>query len=204
MADPSNLHDTSPTTERSLRDRLARVTLLLLDVDGVLTDGGVTWGNDGIEQKTFHIRDGLGLRLWQRSGGRTGIVTGRSSHVVQLRATELGIGLVRQGIEDKLGAVSAIVAEAGLTWDEVAFVGDDLPDLPVILRCGVGVAVADACDEMLAAATLVTSRPGGRGAVREVVERLLRARGAWDAVVARYATAVTTVDGPHPPAPSAG
>ncbi|MFM8735066.1 MAG: KdsC family phosphatase [Pirellulales bacterium] len=169
--------------------RLARVQLLLLDVDGVLTDGGVTWDNQGIESKTFHIRDGLGLRAWQKSGGRTGIVTGRSSHVVQLRADELGIDFVRQGVDDKLAAAGALVAECGLTWEQTAFVGDDLPDLPVVSRCGVGVAVADACAELRAAASLVTSLPGGRGAVREVIERMLRARGTWDAIVARYAAA---------------
>jgi 3-deoxy-D-manno-octulosonate 8-phosphate phosphatase (KDO 8-P phosphatase) len=167
--------------------RLARVQLLLLDVDGVLTDGGVTWNNQGIESKTFHIRDGLGLKLWQRAGGRTGIVTGRSSHVVQLRAAELGIGIVRQGVEDKLDSTAAILAETGLAWEETAFIGDDLPDLPVIARAGVGIAVADACSEVRAAAAVVTQLPGGRGAVREAVERLLRARGSWEAIVARYA-----------------
>jgi YrbI family 3-deoxy-D-manno-octulosonate 8-phosphate phosphatase len=169
--------------------RLARVQLLLLDVDGVLTDGGVTWNNQGIESKTFHIRDGLGLRAWQKAGGRTGIVTGRSSHVVQLRAEELGIDFVRQGVDDKLAAATGLLAECGVTWEQTAFVGDDLPDLPVVSRCGVGVAVADACPELLAAASLVTRLPGGRGAVREVIERMLKARGTWDAIVARYASA---------------
>jgi len=170
----------------ALEDRLARVELLLLDVDGVLTDGGVTWANDGIEHKTFNIRDGLGLRLWQRAGYRAGIVTGRASHVVQMRAGELGIGIVRQGVDDKLAAVTAIVEECGVSWDRTAYVGDDLPDLPVVRRCGVGIAVADACAELRAAAALVTSLPGGRGAVREVVERLLAARGGWAPVIARY------------------
>lgn len=170
-----------------LERRLARVQLLLLDVDGVLTDGGVTWNNQGIESKTFHIRDGLGLRLWQRTGCRVGIVTGRASHVVQLRATELGIGIVRQGVEDKLATTETILAETGVSWEETAFVGDDLPDLPVIAKCGVGVAVADACAEVRAVAEIVTQLPGGKGAVREVIERLLRARGSWDSIVARYA-----------------
>lgn len=188
MAEPTSLQDESrDTADESLRDRLARVQLLLLDVDGVLTDGGVTWTNDGIEQKTFSIRDGLGIRLWQKAGGRTGIVTGRSSHIVQLRAEELGIAIVRQGIDDKLAAATAILAECGVSWEQTAFIGDDLPDLPVVMRCGVGVAVADACPELLAAATLVTRLPGGRGAVREVIERLLKARGSWDAIVRRFA-----------------
>ena len=169
--------------------RLARVQLLLLDVDGVLTDGGVTWNNEGVEQKTFNIRDGLGLRLWQRAGCRAGIVTGRSSRIVQLRAEELGIGIVRQGVEDKLAVAAAIVAECGLSWEQTAFIGDDLPDLPVVMRCGIGAAVADACPELVAAADVVTRRPGGRGAVRELIERLLAARGGWAPIVDRYAAA---------------
>jgi 3-deoxy-D-manno-octulosonate 8-phosphate phosphatase (KDO 8-P phosphatase) len=170
-----------------LNARLARVQLLLLDVDGVLTDGGVTWNNQGIESKTFNIRDGLGIKLWQRAGGHTGIVTGRSSHVVQLRADELGIGIVRQGVGDKLEMVETILAEIGLSWEQTAFMGDDLPDLAVVARSGVGIAVADAAAELRAAAAFVTCLSGGRGAVREVVERLLAARGSWEAIVARFA-----------------
>jgi YrbI family 3-deoxy-D-manno-octulosonate 8-phosphate phosphatase len=171
----------------SLQERLARVRLLLLDVDGVLTDGGIAWDADGVEQKTFNIRDGLGLRLWQRSGGTAAIVTGRSSSVVRIRAEELGIGIVRQGVEDKLATAAEVIAACGLSWEQAAFVGDDLPDLPVVMRCGLGVAVADACPELVAAADLVTGRSGGRGAVREVIERLLQARGDWEAIVRGYA-----------------
>lgn len=167
-------------------DRLARVRLLVLDCDGVLTDGGVTLSSAGVESKTFNIRDGLGIRAWQRAGGRTGIVTGRSSPIVGLRAAELGIEFVRQGIDDKLAAVGEILGACGLSWEEAAYVGDDLPDLPVVERCGLGVAVADACPELIAAADLVTGRAGGHGAVRELVERLLAARGGWEAVVAGY------------------
>ena len=175
----SNLHD-------ALHQRLAQVKLLLVDVDGVLTEGGVTWTNEGIEQKTFHIRDGLGIRLWQRAGGRTGIVTGRASRVVQLRAEELGIGIVKQGVEDKLETTAAILAECGVPWEQTAFVGDDLPDLAVMMRCGVGVAVANACPEVIEAAAIVTRLPGGQGAVREVIEQLLKARGSWEAIVRHY------------------
>ncbi|MDA1041225.1 MAG: HAD hydrolase family protein [Planctomycetota bacterium] len=174
------------TDEATLERRLAEVQLLLFDCDGVLTDGGVTWANDAIEAKTFHIRDGLGIKLWQRAGYRAGIVTGRSSHVVALRAEELGITIVRQGVQDKQEAVAEILEETGLTWEQTAFVGDDLPDLACIMRCGVGVAVADACAEVRAAARLVTVLPGGAGAVREVTEKLLQARGQWQAIVSRY------------------
>jgi len=184
MHTPANLHD-------ALHERLAQVKLLLLDVDGVLTEGGVTWTNEGIEQKTFHIRDGLGIRLWQRAGGRTGIVTGRASRVVQLRAEELGIGIVRQGVEDKLETTGAILAECGVSWEQTAFVGDDLPDLAVMMRCGVGVAVANAAAEVIEAAAIVTRLPGGQGAVREVIEQLLKARGSWETIVRRYQPATS-------------
>lgn len=179
MHGSTNLHD-------ALHQRLAHVKLLLVDVDGVLTEGGVTWTNEGIEQKTFHIRDGLGIRLWQRAGGRTGIITGRASRAVQLRAEELGIGIVKQGVDDKLETTAAVLAECGVTWEQTAFIGDDLPDLAVIMRCGVGVAVANACPEVIEAAAIVTRLPGGQGAVREVIEQLLKARGSWEAIVRRY------------------
>lgn len=175
-------------SDPQLDHRLAGVRLLLLDCDGVLTDGGIAWGEDGVERKTFHIRDGLGIRVWQRAGGRTGIVTGRSSRLVERRAAELGIEFVRQGVDDKLVAAAEIIAACGLTWEQTAFVGDDLPDLAVVSRCGLGVAVGDACPELRAAATVVTSASGGRGAVREVVERLLRARGSWERIIEEFAT----------------
>ncbi len=165
---------------------LATVQLLLLDCDGVLTDGGVTWSEDGIEQKTFNIRDGLGIKLWRRAGGQVGIITGRSSRVVEWRARELGIDFVHQGVGDKLAVVADLLAACGLGWEAVAYVGDDLPDLPVVSRVGLGVAVADACPELCVAAGLVTHLPGGRGAVRELVERLLKARGCWETLIASY------------------
>jgi 3-deoxy-D-manno-octulosonate 8-phosphate phosphatase (KDO 8-P phosphatase) len=182
----------TPSTD--LDRRLAGVQLLLLDCDGVLTDGGVTWSDEGVELKTFHIRDGLGIRAWQRAGGRTGIITGRSSRIVERRAAELGIEFVRQGVDDKLVVAQAIIEECGLSWEQTAFMGDDLPDLPVVARCGVGAAVADACPELIAAAGVVTSLPGGRGAVRELVERMLRARGGWEAIVVAYSAPRTGGD----------
>ena len=177
---------TSLPSRTEIESRLARVRLLLLDVDGVLTDGSVTWSSEGHELKTFHVRDGLGLRLWQQAGNRVAIITGRASRALTLRTDELGIDLVRQGVGDKLAAAAEVIGTYGLSWEESAFVGDDLPDLPVVRKCGVGVAVADASPELRAAAVLVTERVGGRGAVREVVERLLRARGEWEAAVAGY------------------
>jgi 3-deoxy-D-manno-octulosonate 8-phosphate phosphatase (KDO 8-P phosphatase) len=167
--------------------RLSRVELLLLDVDGVLTDGGVTLGPDGDDWKTFHIRDGLGLRLWQQAGCRAGFVTGRTSRAVERRAAELGIAIVRQGVSDKAAAVAAIVAACGVDAERTAFMGDDLPDLAAMTACGVGLAPADACPEVRATAALVTTLSGGRGAVREAIERMLGARGAWAPLAARCA-----------------
>lgn len=182
---PAITPDMTPESS-DLDRRLAGVQLLLLDCDGVLTDGGITWSDNGVELKTFNIRDGLGIRAWQRAGGRTGIITGRSSLAVERRADELGIEFVRQGVDDKLTVADAVIRECGLSWEQTAFMGDDLPDLPVISRCGVGAAVADACPELLAAAAVVTTLSGGRGAVRELVERMLRARNGWEAIVGGY------------------
>lgn len=166
--------------------RADRIELLLLDVDGVLTDGGVVYADDAAEIKRFHVRDGSGLKFWREAGKRAAIVSGRSSPTVDRRATELGIAPVFQGRSDKLPAFEAILAATGLRPDQVCAVGDDLPDLPVMLRAGLAVAVADACPEVRAAAHYVTSTAGGRGAVREAVEWLMRAQGLWAGVVAKY------------------
>jgi 3-deoxy-D-manno-octulosonate 8-phosphate phosphatase (KDO 8-P phosphatase) len=169
-----------------IEDRARRIKLILSDVDGVLTNGGILYDNEGVELKQFHIRDGLGIKLWQRSGGKFGIVTGRTSHIVKVRAAELGIDLVRQGFEQKWPAVQEIMAKEQLMPEEVAFIGDDLPDLPVICRVGLGVAVADAVPELQTAAHYRTRVPGGRGAVREFVEFLLKAQARWETIVEKY------------------
>jgi 3-deoxy-D-manno-octulosonate 8-phosphate phosphatase (KDO 8-P phosphatase) len=166
--------------------RCRPIELLLSDVDGVLTDGGVIFDNQGIEIKRFHIRDGLGVKIWQRSGHRFGIVTGRASHIVQLRAVELAIDLVRQGVDDKLQAVKQIIAEHGLKPEQVCFVGDDLPDLPVLRYIGLAVAVGDGSEDLQRVAHYVTKAHGGHGAVREVIELVLKAQGRWDDLVKKY------------------
>jgi 3-deoxy-D-manno-octulosonate 8-phosphate phosphatase (KDO 8-P phosphatase) len=173
-------------TPDDLPQRTARVRLLLLDVDGVLTDGSIVYGDDRVELKRFHVRDGSGVKLWQMAGGRVAIVSGRSSAAVTVRAAELGIAPVLQGMSVKLPALQAILDECGLQPEQVCAVGDDLPDLPVLRRCGVAVAVADACPEVREFADYITVAPGGRGAVREVVEWLLKAQGRWDGIVARF------------------
>jgi 3-deoxy-D-manno-octulosonate 8-phosphate phosphatase (KDO 8-P phosphatase) len=163
----------------TLRERCAAVELLVADVDGVLTDGGIVYGEPAVELKHFHVRDGSGLVLWHLAGKRTALVTGRSSPLVDRRARELGIGLVVQGASDKLAALEGLLSQTGLPAAAVCYVGDDLPDLPPLGRCGLAAAVADACAEVRAAAHYITRMAGGRGAVREVIELILRCQGRW-------------------------
>ena len=155
----------------------ARIRLLCLDVDGVLTDGSILLDDQGHETKRFFVRDGTALRAWQRAGGVVAIITGRGGRAVERRARELGIDLVRTSVDRKGPVFEALLGELGMTAEEAAMVGDDLPDLPVLERCGYPVAVRDAVAEVRAAARFVTEQPGGRGAVREVVETLLEAQG---------------------------
>jgi 3-deoxy-D-manno-octulosonate 8-phosphate phosphatase (KDO 8-P phosphatase) len=162
------------------------VELILSDVDGVLTDGSIIFDNEGIESKRFHIRDGLGIRLWQRAGGKFGVLTGRNSHIVNLRAKELGIEIVRQGTEQKLAAMKEIMAELGLRPDQVCYIGDDLPDMPAVQFAGFGVAVADAVQEVRTVAKHVTRLAGGHGAVRETIELILKSQDRWDDLVQKY------------------
>jgi 3-deoxy-D-manno-octulosonate 8-phosphate phosphatase (KDO 8-P phosphatase) len=170
----------------NLTSRCLPIELLLSDVDGVLTDGGVIFDNEGIEIKRFYIRDGLGIKLWQRAGHRFGLVTGRASHIVQLRAVELGVDLVRQGVDDKLPAVKQIMAERNLKPEQVCYVGDDLPDLPVLRYVGLAVAVGDGSEDLHQSAHYVTKSQGGHGALREVIEMLLKAQNRWDDVLRKF------------------
>jgi YrbI family 3-deoxy-D-manno-octulosonate 8-phosphate phosphatase len=170
----------------SLPDICRPIELILSDVDGVLTDGGIWYDNQGVELKGFHIRDGLGIKLWQRAGFKFGVLTARTSHIVKLRAGELGIDIVRQGFEDKLPVTKEILRERGLEPEQVCYIGDELTDLPVIRFVGLGVAVGDAAEEVRAAAAHTTRLTGGHGAVRELVETILKAKGRWDDVIQRY------------------
>ncbi|MBX7074563.1 MAG: HAD hydrolase family protein [Pirellulales bacterium] len=171
-----------------LSERCQSIELILSDVDGVLTDGGVTFDNKGIELKRFHIRDGSGIKLWQRAGGRFGLITGRTSHIVEVRAAELGIEIVRQGTDNKVTAAQEVMAELRLKPEQVCYVGDDLPDLPVLRRVGLGVAVGDACLELRDEAHLVTRAVGGSGAIREVIETVLKQQQRWSDLVQIYYT----------------
>jgi 3-deoxy-D-manno-octulosonate 8-phosphate phosphatase (KDO 8-P phosphatase) len=170
----------------TLDARFRPIRLILSDVDGVLTDGGIVFDNQGIETKRFHVRDGLGIRLWQKAGYRFGLITHRSSHIVKMRVAELGIEIVRQGIDDKLRALQGVLAELRMTTAQTCYIGDDLPDLPVVRAVGLGVAVADACIELREAAHLTTTLPGGAGAVREAIERILKAQGRWEDLIQAY------------------
>ena len=169
--------------EQSLQQRCSSIALLLLDVDGVLTDGSIIYAENGTEIKAFHVRDGSGLKLWERAGKKSGIITGRTSALVARRAAELGMAVIVQGAADKLREFRRILAEDKLRPEEVCFVGDDLPDVPVLRKCGLAVAVADACAEVRELAHYVSRCPGGRGAVREVIELILRVQGLWQPTV---------------------
>jgi 3-deoxy-D-manno-octulosonate 8-phosphate phosphatase (KDO 8-P phosphatase) len=169
-----------------LEARLQRVELILSDVDGVLTDGGLFYDAHGSETKKFHVRDGLGIKLWQRAGFKFGLVTARTSNIVRMRANELGLDLVRQGHENKLPIVEQILAEFEYSPEQLCFIGDDLTDLACLQYAGVGATVADAAHELREEADFVTSLPGGRGAVRELVETLLKSQQRWQELVRRY------------------
>ena len=170
----------------TVEERAARINLLLMDCDGVLTDGRVWLFDDGEEQKGFHTRDGLGIELWHRAGLKSGIISGRKSSAVERRAQGLGMSFVVQGVKEKVQAFDETVAKAGVTNEAVAFIGDDLNDIPLMLRSGLGVAVADAALEARERAHYVTKLAGGHGAVREVIELILKAQGRWDQLTADY------------------
>jgi 3-deoxy-D-manno-octulosonate 8-phosphate phosphatase (KDO 8-P phosphatase) len=170
---------------RTLRERCLGVELLVADVDGVLTGGGIIYGTGGLELKAFHVRDGSGLKLWHECGKRSALLTGRRSPVVDVRAAELGVTHVVQGAGDKGATFQGLLAAAGVEPGAACYVGDDLPDLPALRAAGLAVAVADACPEVRAAAHYVTRAPGGSGAVREVVELVLRCQGAWQRAAGR-------------------
>jgi 3-deoxy-D-manno-octulosonate 8-phosphate phosphatase (KDO 8-P phosphatase) len=163
-----------------------RVRLLCLDVDGVLTDGTIALNDLGQETKNFNAKDGLGISLWRSLGGQVAVITGRSGQAVRHRLQELGVQHLYSGSKDKLSDFQAALAATGCRADEAAFVGDDLPDLPVMHACGYPVAVQDAAPEVIAAACFVTQAAGGRGAVRQTVEHLLKSQNRWTDALAIF------------------
>lgn len=170
----------------SIQKRAARIKLLLMDCDGVLTNGQIWLLESGDDQKAFNTHDGLGLTLLHQAGLKSGIISGRTSGAVERRARALGIEFLRQGSKDKTKDFEEILAITGFEEAEVAFVGDDLPDIPLMQRSEFAVAVSDATPETKSQAHYITKAPGGQGAIREVVEVILKAQGRWHDVIDEY------------------
>lgn len=171
------------------QDRASRLRLLLFDVDGVLTDGRIIMHADGSESKEFHIRDGAAIVWAQRAGLTVGLLSARSSGATAQRAAQLAIRIVVQGASSKLTAYEQILRDAGLEDDAVGYMGDDLLDLPILARAGLSAAPADATPEVRAQAHWISAVDGGRGAVREFIEMVLRSQDKWDPIVRAYGTA---------------
>ncbi|MBI1911857.1 MAG: HAD-IIIA family hydrolase [Deltaproteobacteria bacterium] len=167
-------------------EKIRPVRLFIFDVDGVLTDGRIIYNDSGQETKFFDVRDGHGIKLLMRAGIEVGILSARESNVVKYRADNLGIELVYLGRKDKLSAFEEILKSKSITPKEIAYMGDDIIDLPVIKRVGFSATVADGVDEVKAMADYVAAKKGGRGAVREVAEVVLKAKGKWDEIMSHY------------------
>ncbi len=169
-----------------LNEKLKKIRLLLLDVDGVLTDGGIIYDNNGVETKKFNSKDGLGLRLLMDNGINVGIVTGRSSGALIHRCNNLGIELVFDGVKDKASVLDDILEKTKTSPEEIAFIGDDLPDIPLFNLIGVPIAVADAHEAVCERALMVTTKKGGKGGVREACDSILKAKGLWTEIIERF------------------
>lgn len=163
-----------------------KIDVLVLDVDGVLTDGRIVLTGDGDEIKRFHVRDGAGMKYWKRLGKKLVIITGRGSPAVSHRAKELDVDVLRMNAKDKLPVLKEILAELDIPADRVAAMGDDLTDIPVLRHCGLSAAPCDASQEVLDIVHHVTRHQGGAGAVREVIELILKGAGRWEQVLSRY------------------
>ncbi len=166
-----------------IEERLKQIKMVLLDADGVLTAGEIIYGDSGEQFKIFNAKDGVGIRMLKAAGIQVGIVTGRSGEALRHRCTNLGIDLIFDGIRNKVQSLDQALARTGITAAATAFVGDDLPDLAIMKKVGLAVAVADAHETVLGVAHLITRAKGGRGAVREVCDAILKAQGRWDELV---------------------
>lgn len=180
--------ENNPELGAELAERFKNIKLLVLDVDGVMTDGGLTIGDDGQEYKTFHAHDGLGMKLLKATGVEMAIITGRTSNVVKKRAESTGVAHFYQGAEDKLTAFYELIAMCHLQANQCAFMGDDVVDLPPMLKSGLAIAVPAAPALVLKHAHYVTKKPGGFGAVREVCELIMQAQGTFDTQMAQFLT----------------
>ncbi len=173
-------------SEKELLEIVKNIKFLILDVDGVLTDGGIILDNEGNEFKSFHVRDGHGIKMLMRAGIKIAMITGRHSKVVERRAQELGITDVFQKCHDKRVAYRQLAKKYSLSDSEIAYIGDDIVDIPLLKSSGLSVVVADADDEVKAVAMMITKRRGGRGAVREVCDFILKAKGLWQDIIDGY------------------
>ncbi len=169
-----------------MKEKLEKIRILLMDVDGVLTDGRIIIDSNGIESKFFNVKDGHGIKMIQRAGLEAGIISGRESQVVEKRAAELGITHVYQKAHDKLQPYRDILAKTGLQDHQVAYIGDDIIDIPLLRRVGFAAAPADAVGDVLPYVHFVSGKNGGWGAVREVCDLLLKSRNAWGAITEKY------------------
>ena len=165
---------------------LSEIKMLITDVDGVLTDGTIIIGGDGTDSKKFNLLDGHGIKMWHRAGLATAFISGRDTSATSIRAEQLNINYVFQGCKKKLPAFEELLEKAGLSENQVAYIGDDLLDLPLVKRAGLGVAVAGSTSELKDAADYVTTAQGGSGAVREVIEYILKDTGKWQELIQRY------------------
>ena len=172
--------------KKNINEKLKKIKMLILDVDGVMTDGGIIMDSDGRELKKFNVRDGHGLKLLQRYGIKVAILTGRQSEVVKYRAKDLEIKDVYQKVFNKKEVFEKILMKHKLSADEVAYMGDDIIDIPVLKRVGFSAAVADAVDVVKKSVDYITKNTGGHGAVRELCEMILQAQGKWEEVAAKY------------------
>ena len=166
--------------------RLSRIKLLLMDVDGVLTDGSIAYTGDDKQTVIFNVKDGFGLRMLMGAGIATGVITGRKSSALSRRVRELGIGFCFDGVSDKVPILNRILLQTGALAEETAYIGDDLPDLSIMKQVGVPIAVADAVPDIRSCAAIVTVRPGGKGAVREICDAILQAKGLWTDLIKKW------------------
>ncbi len=166
------------TVQAEVIEKAKKIKLLLMDCDGVLTDGKLYFTENGEEIKVFHVRDGQGLAMWHAAGFRSGIITGRNSKIVEKRATELGVSFVKQGSKNKVICFEEILAEVKVSLEEIAFVGDDVQDIVIFEKVGLPIAVADAVEDVFPYIIYKTNSAGGFGAVREVIDLLLQAKKA--------------------------
>lgn len=166
--------------------KLEKIRMLIFDLDGVFTDGSIIINEDGSESKRYNVLDGHGITLWHRAGFKTAIISGRAAKATSIRASQLGIEYVYQGCLEKLPTYESLLEMAKLAPEQVAFVGDDVVDLPLVIRSGFGVAVKNGVDELKQYADYVTSKQGGDGAIREVIELILKSTGKWEVLMEKY------------------